>query len=195
MESSFFALIILPLLIIIARIIDVSLGTLRIIYLAKGEKVIVPILGFFEVLIWIMAIGQIMQNFNNMLYYFAYAIGFASGNFIGMYIEEKLALGNLVFRIFTRMDDEVLSDALQEQNYRVTTIWGDGRYGKVRILFTTVKRKEKDKILNLIQKHNPNAFYTIDEVKVAHESDPQLKGVVQSKRYYTFLFWRRRKGK
>ena len=88
-DSDLFSYVLMPLLIFLARICDVSIGTLRIIFVSKGKKNIAPILGFFEVLIWITAISKIMQNLDNYINYIAYAAGFATGNLIGMIIEEK----------------------------------------------------------------------------------------------------------
>ena len=96
-----FTWVIMPLLIIFARICDVSLGTIRIISIARGYKLIAPLLGFFEILIWLLAIKQIMQNLTNIFYYVAYSGGFAAGTFIGIYIEEKLAMGIFLIRIIT----------------------------------------------------------------------------------------------
>ena len=87
-------------LIFLARICDVSIGTMRIIFVSKGKRNIAPILGFFEVLIWITAISKIMENLDNYVNFIAYAAGFATGNFVGMIIEEKLAMGILMIRVF-----------------------------------------------------------------------------------------------
>ena len=92
-DGDTFTYVILPLLIFLARIADVSIGTIRIVMVAKGQKMIAPILGFFEVLIWLLAISKIMQNLDNWVCYVAYGAGFATGNYIGMIIEEKLAMG------------------------------------------------------------------------------------------------------
>ena len=92
--------VILPALIFVSRIFDVSFGTLRIIFVSRGKRSIAPFLGFFEVLIWLLAISQIMQNLNNFACYIAYAGGFAMGNYIGMRIEEKLAMGTMIIRVF-----------------------------------------------------------------------------------------------
>ena len=92
---------ILPLLIFLARIGDVSIATIRIIFVMSGKKVIAPILGFFESLIWLLANGQIFNNIDNVWSYIAYASGYATGTFVGMYIEEKLAIGRVVVRIIT----------------------------------------------------------------------------------------------
>ena len=99
-DSDFFSYAVLPILIFLARICDVSIGTMRIIFVSKGKKNIAPVLGFFEVLIWITAISKIMQNLDNYVNYIAYAGGFATGNFIGMLIEERLAMGILMIRVF-----------------------------------------------------------------------------------------------
>ncbi|HPA70469.1 MAG TPA: DUF5698 domain-containing protein, partial [Bacteroidales bacterium] len=86
--------LLLPLFIFLARIFDVSLGTLRIIFVTKGMRIIAPLVGFFEVLIWLLAISRIMQDLDNWVSYIAYAGGFATGNFVGMYLEERLAIGH-----------------------------------------------------------------------------------------------------
>ncbi|MCF7794547.1 MAG: DUF5698 domain-containing protein [Candidatus Cloacimonetes bacterium] len=93
---------ILPILIFISRIFDVSLGTLRIIFVNKGMRYLAPIIGFFEVLIWLIVISQVMQNMNSPINYIAYAAGFATGNYVGILIEQKLAMGITLIRIITR---------------------------------------------------------------------------------------------
>ena len=92
-ESHFFAWVVLPILIFLARICDVSLGTVRLIFVSRGFKYLAPVIGFFEVLIWILAMTQIMQNLTNPICYLGYAGGFATGNYIGILIAEKLSLG------------------------------------------------------------------------------------------------------
>ncbi len=91
--SDWFNYLVLPAAIFLARICDVTIGTLRIIFVSKGNKLIAPVLGFFEVLIWIIAITRIIENLNNPFCYVAYAAGFATGNYIGLRVEEKLAVG------------------------------------------------------------------------------------------------------
>ena len=95
----YFSWIVLPVLIFMSRMCDVTLGTLRHIFMAKGFTKIVPILGFFEVLLWLIVIGQVMKNLNNVACYIGWAGGFATGTLVGMKIEEKLALGLQVIRI------------------------------------------------------------------------------------------------
>ena len=104
LSSGLFSWVVLPLIIVFARVIDVTLGTLRIIFVSRGDRTIAPILGFFETLIWVVVISQIMQNLNNPMTYIAYALGFALGNYIGISVEDKLAIGHLVVRIFVTKD-------------------------------------------------------------------------------------------
>src|SRR5690625_2164903 len=96
-----FSYVILPLLIFIARVCDVTLSTIRILFVMNGKRTIAPILGFFEAFIWLLAIGQIISDVNNIFAYLAYAFGFATGTYVGMYIEEKLAVGMVVLRLIT----------------------------------------------------------------------------------------------
>jgi uncharacterized protein YebE (UPF0316 family) len=169
LNSELFAWVILPILIFIARVIDVTFGTMRIIFISKGEKILAPIFGFFEIMVWLFAIGQVMQNFTNLTYYFAYAGGFATGNFVGMYIEEKLAMGTLVIRIITKKDASNLIDALKSKNYGITILDAKGATGDVKIIFTVIKRRNVDDVVDLIKQFNPKAFFSIEEVRVARE--------------------------
>ena len=112
-DSSMFSYFIMPILIFMARICDVSIGTLRIIFVSKGKRNIAPVLGFFEVLIWITAISKIMENLDNYINFVAYAAGFATGNYVGMIIEEKLAMGILMISVFAH---ERWSELVQSLN-------------------------------------------------------------------------------
>lgn len=161
--------VIIPLLIFLARIIDVTLGTLRIVFISKGDKVIAPILGFVEVLIWLIAITQVMQNLNNFVSYFAWAAGFATGNFLGLRIEQKLALGQMVVRVITVEPADKLIERLTGQGYRLTCIDARGSRGKVNLLFMIVKRKKLDTVIGIIRDFNPQAFYSIEDVRSVSE--------------------------
>ncbi len=125
-QSPYFAYILLPLLICLARVADVSLGTLRILFVSKGAKRIAPILGFFEILIWLLAIGQVMQNLTNIVNYFAYAVGFSLGNYIGITIEQKLAMGTVVVQVITRRDASELINFLRLADFGLTVIEANG---------------------------------------------------------------------
>ena len=168
-DSEAFKWVILPVLIFCARVVDVSIGTIRIIFVSKGMKVLAPLCGFFEILIWLVAIGKVMQNFSNPIYYIAYAGGFATGNFAGILIEEKLALGLCVLRIITRKDATQLIEFLRAAGYGVTTMDAKGASGPVQIIFTVVRRYDIGEIDGVIQKYNPKAFYSVEDVKFVSE--------------------------
>ena len=168
-DSNLFSYFILPLLIFLARICDVSIGTMRIIFVSKAKKKIAPILGFFEVLIWIIAISKIMQNLDNYVNYIAYAAGFATGNFVGMIIEEKLAVGVQMIRIFTYQRGTELLQDLNRRGFGATAVEAQGAKEKVQLIYTIVQRNDLEKVLNIINQFNPKAFYTIEDVKAVNE--------------------------
>jgi uncharacterized protein YebE (UPF0316 family) len=169
MESQIFTLVILPILIFLARVADVSVGTLRIAFIARGRRIIAPVLGFIEVLIWILAIGQVLNNVNNVITYIAYAGGFAAGNFVGMWLEDRLAVGYQVLRIITSRDAGNLISFLKEQGIGVTVVDATGQTGAVKIIFTILKRKDLAKVERAIKEFNPRAFYSIEDVRTARE--------------------------
>lgn len=168
-DSPVFIWVVLPLLIFLARISDQTIGTLRLIFLSKGQKRLAPFLGFFEVIIWLLAVSQIMKHLDNVLCYVAYGGGFAMGNYIGMVIEEKLSIGNVLVRIIPKKDTSELIGFLRNCNYGVTSVEAEGAKGKVNIVFTIIKRKDVEHVVSIINKFNPNAFYTIEDVKAINE--------------------------
>ncbi|DAC71781.1 MAG TPA: hypothetical protein DSN98_08650 [Thermoplasmata archaeon] len=161
--------VILPILIFLARICDVSLGTIRVIFISKGIRYLAPIIGFFEVIIWLLAIGQIMNNLTNFVAYIAYGAGFAAGTYIGMVIEEKISLGLVSVRIITKKDPGELIQYLRLNNYGVTSLDGEGGTGKVKMVFTIIKRQDLPHVVEIIKQFHPNAFYSVDDVKSVGE--------------------------
>ena len=155
----------LPLLIFLSRICDVTLGTLRHVMMARGQKSITPILGFFEVLIWIIVVSQVMKQASNFACYIAWAGGFAAGNYIGLLIEERIALGLQIIRIITNQECSELIKKLQQANHGTTVVEAQGAKGPVKIILTVVKRKNIDPIITLIQEYNPDAFYSIEDIR------------------------------
>lgn len=182
LESNLFTYLFLPLLIVLARIVDVSIGTLKIILISRGNKTLGPILGFFEVLIWLLAITRIFDNLDNWVCYIAYAFGYALGSYVGIRLEEKLALGFQLIRIITRKEAVDLTDTLRNKGYGVTYIPAEGSGGKVGILYSIVNRKNIRDIIPLIQEHNPNAFYTIEDIRFV--SQPAREPTKQTKKFY-----------
>jgi len=168
-DTPFFTWGILPLLIFLARVCDVTIGTVRIMLLTKGRNILAPMLGFIEVLIWLLAIRQIFNNLTNVACYLAFAGGFAMGNYVGMLIEERLAIGLDVIRIITKKDAGELINFLKAEGYGVTSIDACGTTGKVNVIFTIVKRREVAKVVEIIKKFNPKAFYSVEEIRAVSE--------------------------
>lgn len=183
LTSDFFGYAVLPFLIFVARICDVSLGTMRIIFVSKGKKNIAPIVGFFEVLIWIIAISRIMQNHNNFVNYFAYAAGFATGNYFGIIIEEKLAMGFQMIRVFTGDKGQELVKSLNCKGFGATSVEAHGAKEKVYLIYSIVHRNEMAAVMNIINDFNPKAFFTIEDIRAARE------GIFNPKKHTTaFMF-------
>jgi uncharacterized protein YebE (UPF0316 family) len=190
-QSDIFTWVLLPLLIFLARIGDVSIGTMRLIFVAKGFKAWAPILGFFEVIIWILAISQIMQHLNNPICYIAYGGGFAMGNYIGMVLEEKLSIGTVIIRIIPKTDSTDLINYLKSQNYGLTIMDGEGSAGKVKIIFSTISRQDIPHFIGMINDYNPNSFYTIEDVKMASEGI--FKKNPGGNPFYRLSFWNKKR--
>ncbi|WFN36303.1 DUF2179 domain-containing protein [Methanomicrobium antiquum] len=166
-DPELFNLVLLPLLIFAARVADVSFGTLRIIFISRGLKYLAPVVGFFEISIWLIAISQVLKDGSPGVSFIAYALGFACGNYVGILIEEKMAMGISVIRIITQYDATLLIDRLKKGGFRTTVIGAKGQHGDVSVIFTVVKRKSIPVALGHVHKYNPHAFYTIEDVKSA----------------------------
>ena len=168
-DSALFTYGLLPLLIFISRIMDVSIGTIRIVMVSKGQKLWAPILGFFEVFIWLIAMAKIFENLDNWVCYFAYAGGFATGNYAGLKLEEKLAVGVVRIQIITRKEAQNLIDKLKSSGYGITHHNAHGGSEQVSIIYSIIKRSELPKIEKIIKEYNPKAFFTIEDVKFASQ--------------------------
>jgi uncharacterized protein YebE (UPF0316 family) len=184
LNSEIFHWVFLPMLIFIARTMDVTLGTLRNVFISKGFRNIVPLIGFFEVMIWLVSIRQVMQHLDNPVCYFGFAGGFAMGTYVGLRIENRLALGLQVFRIITPDSTDALVHALQKHNVGITIMDGHGVKGPVKIIFSIVKRKDVSKIRNVLKKVNPQAFYSIEDIRIANQGVFPKKNTIHSKLDY-----------
>jgi uncharacterized protein YebE (UPF0316 family) len=158
------------LLIFLLRLCDVSLGTLRSLYVVRGDRRVAVPLAFCESLIWVIAISRIMKDVNggNSYNILAYAAGYAAGCFMGITIERWIASGWILVRIITK--DDVLTAAIRERDFGVTRVKGEGREGEQMILFIVAPRRRGDELLQLVTRTDANAFVTVDEV------DPALGG-------------------
>lgn len=168
-DSFWWAWVLLPLLIFLSRILDQSIGTMRLIFVSKGFRHIGPILGFFEVIIWLLAITQVLKHLYNPMCYIAYGGGFAMGNYLGIRLEERLSIGNVLIRIIPKVDTSALISRLRDEGFGVTAADAEGVMGPVKIVFTIIKRKNAPKVVSIINEYNPNAFYTIEEIKAVKD--------------------------
>ena len=194
-SSEIFKWVIMPLLIFVARILDVSLGTVRIIFVSRGLKYLAPLVGFFEVIIWLLAIRVIIQNLNNVACYIAYGAGFAMGTFIGLQIEKKIAIGNSLIRVITKKDATELIEHLREKDYGVTSIDAQGVKGKVHVIYIIIRRHDIVNVAGIISEFNPQAFYTIEDIRLVSRGIFPLK---KNRLPYLpligpFTFWRKGK--
>lgn len=157
--------VVLPILIFIGGLAYVSLGTLRIIFIARGQRLLSPLLGFFEVTIWLIAISQIMTNVSNIAAYIAFAGGFAAGNYVGILIEEKMAIGILVVKIILNENDNVLRNGLSAAGFGVTSVDAEGIHGSVKLIYSVVRRKDLNKVIRIINESHSSAFYSVEDAR------------------------------
>jgi len=162
-----FAWGVIPVLIFASRIFDVTIGTLRIIAVSKGFKRLAPLFGFFEVLLWLLVIKLVLTYVTNWACYVTYAAGFSAGTWVGMIIEDRLSLGNVIVRVITRSSGKELAEYLRTHGYRVTELDARGNRGPVEIIFTVIDRQKLGQLQLVIRRFNPKAFFTVEDVRSA----------------------------
>ncbi len=185
LPENFFSYVVLPLLIFLARIMDVSINTIRIIYVLGGRRLTATVLGFFESFIWLMAIRQIFEHLDNWVCYVAYPGGFAMGILVGMMIEERIAYGKVIVRIITRKDVAELITFLTANQFRYTRVSTEGIDGAENLVFTVLPRENLESLLNKMKEILPTAFYTVEKVNRAAESG----AVVQESTRWSIASW------
>lgn len=151
------------LLIFALRVVDVSLGTLRIAMLVRGQRTYAGLLGFFEALIWLLAVAQVITNLDNVLQIIAYAAGYAAGTMLGTSIERWIAIGNVLLRVIERVDGPSCAEALREAGHYATVMNAEGRDGTVKIIFSVIPRRKQASVLKIIQESNPKAYVTFEQ--------------------------------
>ncbi|MEX2526371.1 MAG: DUF2179 domain-containing protein [Gemmatimonadota bacterium] len=152
-----------PLVIFAIRIVDVSLATLRTLLSMRNQRVAVPIIGFFESLLWVFAVGTAIRNLDSGWHVLGYSSGFATGTVVGLWIEGKLAVGLATIRIISRYGGVELADALREAGFGVTEFTGQGREGPVEVVYTVVKRRQIKNVLKTVDRWDPDAFVSVEE--------------------------------
>ncbi len=174
MQQNIYIQIAIPLLIFLARAADVSMAAMRIIFVTRGIRALAAMIGFVEMLIWLVGITQIMQNLNNPVNYIAFAAGFSMGTFVGITVEKRIAIGNIAVQFITGKDPAGLLKHFRANGYGATTIDAQGTLGPVKVIFIIVRRKLLDKTLDMIKKFDPHAFYTIGDVRAAARLTPAI---------------------
>lgn len=183
----------MPLVIFVARVCDVSLGTLRILFVSKGMRLRAAALGFLEVLIWIIVVAQLINHLNNWMNFIAFAGGFAVGTYVGMYIENKLKVGTLIVRIITAQKGDDLVGRLQDAGFMLTRVDAEGGVGPVEIVFTVCKRKRWHEVKDIIETFDAEVFYSVEEVKFASGKEGGMYPIQSASKVFDRLL-RIRKG-
>ena len=191
MGFDYFSWVVIPLFIFFARVCDVSLGTVRFIFIGKGYRKIAPLLGFAEVLIWVLAVREVLNNLRNITCFLAYGAGFATGNYVGMWLEEKLSIGMALVRVILKDDPVSLKEFMKQNEYGYTLVEGEGTMEKVKVLLSVVKRKDLTRLLTAISTYNPQAFYSVENIKAVNQGTFPL----QEKTVFSKLFRINRKSK
>lgn len=165
MHTGLFNWLIMPLLIFCSRILDMSLGTVRVVMISKGYRKWAPIIGFFEVLIWLVAVRQVITSMDNILWMLSYAGGFAAGTYIGMAISDRLNMGHVLFHIITKKDCTALLGKLRQKKLRYAHSYDDDDKQQSSIIYTVVPAKDVQELGEFIVKDYPRAFYAVQDVR------------------------------
>ncbi|MFM8319953.1 MAG: DUF2179 domain-containing protein [Chloroflexota bacterium] len=152
-------------LIFILRVGDMTLDTLRVLVVMRGRKGIAWVLGFFQALIFVVAISSVLSDLDNLMNMLGYAAGFATGNVIGMLIEERLAIGHVQLSIVSPRLGSAIAERLREEGYAITEIPARGKDGVVTLLSASVLRKHVDRVHKLINQVDDSAFVTAEDVR------------------------------
>ena len=165
----------LPVMIFFGRICDVTPGTLRIIFVSKGEKYKAPIVGFFEVFIWVVIISQIFSQANSLVAYVAYAAGYAAGNYVGILVENRIAFGYQLLRVYTKKEALELIKVLNSKDIGATFVKGEGAISQVHIVEIVIGRKSLNEVIGIISDFDSKVFYLVEDIRYKKEGIFTLK--------------------
>ncbi|MFH1715375.1 MAG: DUF5698 domain-containing protein [Elusimicrobiota bacterium] len=149
-----------------ARIFDVSLGTMRIIFISKGYRFLAALFGFVEILTWITVLSTIMRNLSNVFAYTAYAGGFAVGTYIGVLIEDRLALGQVLIQMFLQSNSDKIVQVLKNNKYGASLVSGKGIFNPINIVTVIIERSDLRNVIEIVKKEDPNIFYSIQDMRL-----------------------------
>ncbi len=157
--------ILVILIIFLLRVSDMSLDTIRVLFVFRGRKGLAWVLGFFQSLLFVIAITSVLSNMDNPLNIIAYAAGFATGNVVGMLIENRLAVGHIIMTVISPYAGPRIVDALRNSGYAVTEVPGRGRGGMVSVLHIAVLRKNVMDVQTIVLEMDKDAFITAEDVR------------------------------
>jgi uncharacterized protein YebE (UPF0316 family) len=158
----------LYIIIFCAKIIEVSISTIRLVLINKGERLKGAILGFVEIMIWLIVVSSVLNNITeDPIKVLIYAVAFSMGNFIGVTIESKIAVGLSSIQVVVNVaDGEILADVLRDESFGVTILEGRGKDdSKKSLLFIQLKRKKIPEAVKLIKLTSPQAYITVNDIK------------------------------
>jgi len=177
------------LLIFFARVCDVTLGTFRIVLVSRGYRNIAPVIGFFEIFIWIAVVGKVIGSLNGVYSYLAYASGFAAGNYVGMILESRVSIGYQAVRVVTSEKVTALPLSLRSEGFGITTFKGMGMKGEVNLIYATIRRRRVGEFIEIVKTLEPAAFITVEDVRNCSS------GFIRSREYMKHDSGRIRKAK
>lgn len=153
------------LLIFLARVLNITLATMRTLVMTRGLRVVSAVLGFFEALIFAVVISQVVQDLGNVWNLVSYSAGFAGGILVGLTIEQRLAMGYATLNIVSSHKAHEVAEAIRQAGFGATESWGHGSEGRVGLVRTVVNRREVSRISDVINKADPASFVTIEETR------------------------------
>lgn len=171
LANEFFNWVIMPFLIFLARIFDVSFGTIRVVFISQGMKKFAAVMAFFEVFVWILVARQVITNMNNFMWIIGYCFGYATGTYIGIIICDKINTGKVTVRIIVKEKADEIISALKEKNFGLTVINAEGKMSQSKVIFSIVSIKDLDELIKTIKSQNPKAFYSVEPVRMVSEQN------------------------
>jgi len=144
------------------------MGTMRTILIIRGRRGIAAISAFFEIIIWVLAVSRVITQLNDWYLIIAFALGFASGNFVGSFIEEKIALGYSFAYVVPKNLKIDLASELRKKGFGVTVLQGEGLKGKEFVYNVVLRRRNTRKFIKTLEHCDRKAFYTILDVHGIH---------------------------
>ena len=174
-------------LIVLARITDVSLDTIRTVSVIQGRRAFAAVLGFFEAVVYICAVAKVLLNMNQPVYAVAYGLGFAAGTYLGMVIEQRLAFGRQLVFLLTPKGTE-LAEVLRARDYRVAEVKGHTRDGDLTILCVEIPRRDAQKLIRLASAVDERCDFIVHDIRLADFAGRRAPKANQRKRSWFFPF-------